>query len=152
MDEPTVAHELGYKDLEYLQGRYVYLASPYSDPSRIIMKKRFEQICFHAGTLLNVEAIVFCAIAHTHPICVCNELPRGYDYWEKFDRAFVKWCEVFLICGMDGWEKSDGVNREFKLATELGKERLLWNLDTGLLGPISQIIKDEDIPDSVASH
>ena len=131
-------------ELEELGGKWpkrMYLASPYSDDSRIVMKRRFEQICFHAGTLMSLGVIVFSPIAHTHPICVANQFPRDYSFWEKFDRAFVTWCQVFVVCGMEGWQESTGVNGEFNLATEIGRDRYLWNLETGLLEPLNEISK-----------
>ena len=99
----------------------IYLATPYSHPSPDVMESRFVEACKAAGHLMIDGEIVFCPIAHTHPIAVQCSLPRGWDYWEKFDRTFIEAAKKVVVVMMPGWVESKGVQAEIKIAEELGK-------------------------------
>jgi len=64
--------------------------------------------------------IIFCPIAHTHPIAVRCELPRGFDYWEKYDREILSRCTKLVVVKMDGWMESRGIACEIAIADQLG--------------------------------
>ena len=100
----------------------IYLACPYTDPCPRIMEARFQIINKEAGRLMQQGHLVFSPISHTHPIAVACELPRGFDFWQAYDRTFIDWCEELWVCRMDGWAKSKGVMSEIKMAIELGKK------------------------------
>lgn len=99
----------------------IYLATPYSHPEPAVMEQRFQDACRIAGLLMAQGEVVFSPIAHTHPIAVQCTLPRGWDYWERFDRDFIAACSKVLVARMDGWEQSKGVAAEIAIAKELGK-------------------------------
>lgn len=99
----------------------IYLATPYSHPDKRVMEQRFSRACVLAAQLMLEGHIVFSPIAHTHPIAVAGELPRGWEYWEKFDREFIAAASKLVVAKMDGWQESKGVAAEIALAHELGK-------------------------------
>jgi hypothetical protein len=47
-------------------------------------------------------------------------LPKGWEYWEKFDRAFIVASRALIVLTIDGWKDSVGVQAEIKIAKELG--------------------------------
>ncbi len=97
-----------------------YLATPYSHPDHAVMEQRFHDACLVAGALMRTGEVIFCPIAHTHPIAVRCELPRGFDYWEKYDREILGRCTKLVVVKMDGWQDSKGIAGEIAIATELG--------------------------------
>ncbi len=99
---------------------YVYLASPYSHESHAIMERRFNDVCGVAANLMRSGVLVFSPIAHTHPIAVHGELPRGWEFWEKYDVVMIRNAEKVFVLKMRGWETSKGVQAEIKIAQELG--------------------------------
>src|SRR5262249_28129706 len=99
--------------------RVIYLATPYSHPDPAVMEARFEQACKIAGELLVSGQVVFSPIAHTHPIAVRCELPRGWDFWERYDREMVAAASKIVVVMMPGWEKSKGIAGEIAIAREL---------------------------------
>jgi nucleoside 2-deoxyribosyltransferase len=99
----------------------IYLASPYSHPDAAVMESRFDSICRIAGQLMQAGHVVFSPIAHTHPIAVRCELPRSWDYWEKFDREHITRCDKITVVMLDGWSTSRGIKAEIDIAMELGK-------------------------------
>jgi len=98
----------------------IYIASPYSHDDNAVMERRFDEVCRITGRLMAQGFIVFSPIAHTHPIAVRSALPRGWDYWRKFDNEFIRGSEKVIVAMMDGWKESKGVQAEISIAKELG--------------------------------
>lgn len=98
----------------------IYLATPYTDPDPAVMEERFNRACEIAGRLMAQGLIVFSPVAHTHPIAVRCGLPRGFDYWERYDRALLAAASKLLVAKLPGWERSAGIAAEIKIAEELG--------------------------------
>ena len=98
----------------------IYLATPYSHHSHAVMLARFEQACRIAGRLMEQGMIVFSPIAHTHSIAVHCGLPRGWIYWQRYDRVMIGAATKVLVVKMEGWEESKGIAGEIAIANELG--------------------------------
>jgi hypothetical protein len=98
----------------------IYLATPYSHPDPAVMQARFERACDIAGGLMISGEIVFSPIAHTHPIAVRCELPRGWDFWRNYDYAMLSRATKIVVVQMDGWRESKGIAGEVAIAAELG--------------------------------
>ena len=98
----------------------IYLATPYSDPDPAIREQRFRTVNIVAARLMREGYHIFSPISHTHPIAVAGDLPKGWDFWHEYDRAILSACVRMLVLQQPGWEKSDGVTAEIKLAQEMG--------------------------------
>ncbi len=98
----------------------IYLASPYSDPDPKVMERRFQLVCLAAARLMQRGLQIFSPIAHSHPIALAGLLPKGFDYWEKFDRTMLGACDELMVLCLDNWTNSVGINAELKIAEELG--------------------------------
>lgn len=98
----------------------IYLASPYSHPDAEVRQQRFETVCFVASQLMRDGHHIFSPIAHTHPIALKGDLPKGFDFWEAFDRKMIAACGALWVVMMDGWRESKGVQAEIAIAGELG--------------------------------
>ena len=64
--------------------------------------------------------VVFSPFSHTLPIAEQCELPKGWEYWNKYDRAMLSQCVKVYVLTIDGWMESVGVAAELKIANELG--------------------------------
>lgn len=89
-----------------------YLASPYSHSDPLVRESRFHMACDVAGYLMNRGLHVFSPIAHTHPIACRCDLPKGFDFWESYDRSMLMRCDSLLIVTAPGWRESKGVTAE----------------------------------------
>ena len=98
----------------------IYLATPYTHPLPEVMESRFHAACRIAGKLMAEGDIVFCPIAHTHPIAVRCDLPRDWAYWQRYDREMIAHASKVLVVKMDGWDTSRGIAGEVAIARELG--------------------------------
>lgn len=102
-----------------MNNELIYLACPYTHPARNVMVSRFEAANKAAGKLMSNGKYVFSPISHTHPIADSASLPRGWDYWEGYDRRILSCCNRVIVLKLEGWEKSTGVQAEIKIALEL---------------------------------
>lgn len=118
----------------------IYLATPYTHPDPDVMEERFHLACLHAGHLMGQGVNVFCPIAHTHPIAVRCDLPRGFEFWERYDRAMIERCTKLVVVKMDGWTTSKGVFCEIGIAEDLG-------IPVEYVNPLNTDYKEEAVDD-----
>jgi hypothetical protein len=98
----------------------IYLAAPYTHKDRAVMVERFEKINVVAARLMATGLYVFSPISHTHPIADAGELPRGWEFWNGYDRVMLSRCNNIHVLTLDGWKESTGVNAEIQIAREFG--------------------------------
>jgi hypothetical protein len=109
------------------KNRLIYLATPYSHRDPVVRERRFKEACRIAAHFISEGWLVFCPIAHGHPIAVAGEnvgtcwLPKNWDYWQKFDCKMLSACDELWIVMMDGWEESKGIDGEIDMAADLKK-------------------------------
>lgn len=99
----------------------IYLASPYTHDDPNVKVRRFELASKAAAVLMQRGEIVFSPIAMTHPMAIYGGLSGAWDFWKRFDTAFVKACEELWVLQLAGWDKSVGVSAEIVLACEMGR-------------------------------
>ena len=97
-----------------------YLAAPYSHPDTRVRWERYRQINQAAAFLMQRGQLVYSPISHSHAIAVEHNLPTGWDYWERLDRAMLAACGSLTLLKIDGWDQSVGVRHELEIAEELG--------------------------------
>ena len=98
----------------------IYLASPYSHSDASVREERFQAACRAAAALIRAGHVVFSPVAHTHPIAA-HGLPYDWNFWERIDSAQLARCDDLVVLTLEGWQQSEGVQAELRLAAELGK-------------------------------
>lgn len=98
----------------------IYLATPYSDPDPAVREQRFVIVNRVAAVLMRNGLHIFSPISHTHPIALAGELPKGWEFWQGYDRAILDACVKVLVLMQSGWQESVGVTAEILLAEEMG--------------------------------
>lgn len=98
-----------------------YLASPYSKyphgPTAA-----FEEVSRQAALLLSNGVHIYCPIAHSHPISTIGGIPLDdYNVWLPADKAIFDFAEGIIVCMMDTWQTSYGVNWEIAEFEKAGK-------------------------------
>lgn len=106
----------------------IYLASPYTHPDPAVRETRFQAACRQAAEMFRCGIPVFSPIAYSHAIAA-HDLPLEWDFWARFDRAFLEVCAEVWVLTLDGWRESRGVQAEIELAHELGKPVVLVEPD-----------------------
>jgi hypothetical protein len=100
----------------------IYLACPYSDPDPDVIRFRFESANLISAKLMAEGHLIFSPISHCHPIAMAGDLPKGWDFWERYDRTMLEACYKIIVLKLPGWTTSKGVTAELKIARELGLE------------------------------
>jgi hypothetical protein len=97
--------------------KLIYLASPYSKyPGG--RNAAFLAACDKAAELMLQGHLIFCPIAHSHPIeniGMDGEIKDG-DFWLKQDFAVLSKCDELWVYQMPGWDTSYGVGKEIEFA------------------------------------
>ena len=96
----------------------VYLACPYSHDDAAVRLARFEEANKASAVLMRAGVLVFSPISHTHPIAQ-YDLPTGWDFWQRYNRAYLEICKAIVVLTIDGWAKSKGVREECGIMREL---------------------------------
>jgi hypothetical protein len=96
----------------------IYLASPYTHSDPRVRDARFNAACQATAVLVRAGQIVFSPIVHGHPL-VRFDLPIEWEYWEHFDREYLRRCDELAVLMLDGWRESRGVQAEIDLAIEM---------------------------------
>ena len=104
-----------------MKDKLVYLATPYSHPQWEVEKQRYKDASAYAAKLMEEGYLVFCPIAHSHPIETYGmpELKSG-DWWLRQDFAILKHCDELVVYKLEGWQKSYGVGKEIEYAKNNG--------------------------------
>lgn len=101
-------------------GPLVYLACPYSSPFPVILEERFHASNRAAAKLMAQGEMIFAPISHTHSIAADGELPKGWKFWDRYDRAILSCCHKVIVLCLPGWRDSVGVQAEIGIANEMG--------------------------------
>ena len=102
-----------------MEKQLVYLAVPYSDKDWAVKENRFDRVNQVAAILIARGENIFSPISMAHPIAKAGDLPGNWEFWDKFDRAYLECCKKMYVLMLDGWENSNGVKAEIKIAEEL---------------------------------
>lgn len=100
----------------------IYLAGPYSDPSKVERELRYCIISAVALVLAEDGMVVFSPVSQWHPIAVRSEMPTDYAFWSCQNRGMLEVCNQLVVLKMKGWDSSVGVRDEIKYAMELEKK------------------------------
>ena len=109
----------------------IYLATPYSHSDPAVRQARFEAVTKAAGELIAQGHHVFSPITHSHPIALaCPDTPTDHEFWWKFNKAWIDWCDEVWILIIDGCDESLGANKEMAYARWSGKRTdAIWEAD-----------------------
>lgn len=105
----------------------IYVAIPYSHPSKKVREYRFELANQYAALLMNQGHIVFSPISHSHPISRYLKNANNSDFYVNQDLYWLQFCDEIHVIATDGWENSKGVARELKEAKKLNLKTVKVN-------------------------
>lgn len=93
-----------------------YLATPYAlYPDGL--QSAFEAACEQTALLTENHIPVYSPIVHNHALCSVSpslKENRDLDFWLEVDRPFMEVSSGIIVCCLDSWEKSRGIEREIE--------------------------------------
>ena len=103
-----------------------YLASAYQNPDRPAdreyCERRYDEACKAAAILMSRGQLIFCPIAHSHPIAAWlpDAQRTSHDFWLKQDFALLAKADRLIVLQLHQWERSTGVAAEIEFARDNG--------------------------------
>lgn len=79
-------------------------------------------VCSKAAELMEAGEVIFCPIAHSHPIAAVMKDGRAIDpsFWQRQDSPYIHACDELIVYMMPGWQESSGVTHEIAVARDRG--------------------------------
>ena len=92
---------------------YWYLATPYSK-YRLGQEQAFIDAAVECGRLNKAGIITFSPIVHSHPLVIHGGMGGQTDFaaWQRYDEAMMRVSNGLIVCTLEGWEESTGVQAE----------------------------------------
>lgn len=97
----------------------IYLASPYSNPSRAVVEDRYQTTMAFCAEFMRRGHVLFSPILHCHELTKAHSLPSDAAYWQSYNYSILRRCESLWVLTLDGWETSVGVSDEISKASFL---------------------------------
>lgn len=94
----------------------IYIGSPYSDPSFLVMDDRAYQAGCFAAYMAKQGHVVYCPIASWHHLAKEHAMPRDFPFWSKMNLDILSRSEELWVLQLGGWENSRGLAEELKFA------------------------------------
>lgn len=107
--------------IEAANGKFYYLASPYSHVDPKVREERAFGVMKAAGRLLAEGLFAFSPIWHCHHCAMANDLDPNYKWWIDYNDSFIRPSAGIIIVMLPGWADSRGIQFEIKRALD-------WNL------------------------
>ena len=99
---------------------YIYLASPYNAGDEALELARYHAAEHCTVWLLRRQNWVYSPIVHCHHIATKYDLPREFEYWEKYNFAMLQFARALYVLDIPGWRESRGVSGERAFALREG--------------------------------
>lgn len=100
--------------------RFYYLCTPYTKYKHGL--ETAYQMAAQMTMYLQMQGFfIYCPIVHSHtPSNYCpKSLKESHDFWLTIDKQFVKISRGLIVCKMQGWDESKGIQIELDYAKEL---------------------------------
>lgn len=94
----------------------IYLASPYTAPTKEGREERYQSVLRVCGKLLKERHNVWSPIVHCHTMAVLFDLPTDFVFWKQYNHDFIRRADAVWVACIDGWSVSKGVDDEIKFA------------------------------------
>lgn len=99
---------------------FIYLATPYSDPSPHTRKLRYQAARAIAADIADRRIPVYCPILQWHSAAEFHNMPTDVDYWWQQNEPFLRLCHEAWFVKLDGYENSKGIQRELNYCMSQG--------------------------------
>lgn len=106
----------------------VYLAAPYSAPTKEQIEARMGLFCQMDADLI-AQGINTVSPVSKHFILEYRDLPGNWAYWGKYSELLLNRCDAMVVLCLDGWYESTGVRAEIEIAKAKGIPIIYLNED-----------------------
>lgn len=100
---------------------FIYLLSPYSDPSIVVRTVRYVMTRTAVAYITTTGFSVYSPIVHNHDMALNHHIDGSSDFWNVLNVPFLKACSEGWVFMIDGWEASRGIQWEVEYLQAIGK-------------------------------
>lgn len=107
----------------------IFLGAPYYHPNGLIRRERSKKVDAWALRLMQMGHTIFSPLTHTVPLerlMVKKDQP-GAEFWLAQSLPHIPWADEVWILGLEGWDESNGVEKE--LTEAIRKAKPIFFLD-----------------------
>lgn len=95
----------------------IYLAGPFYSENAHVRWQRYEAITKYTAELMRSGNIVFSPVTHSYYLAEKYGCPQSPGFWERWYVTFLEhWATILYVLKLPGWENSNGVAKEIKMA------------------------------------
>lgn len=107
---------VSFRTAPSINERFWYLCTPYTNYPKG-PDQAYQDACKMTAFLSENGLFVFSPIVHSYPLHTYQnkDLQFDYDFWLTIDFKFIKMSKGLIVCTMDGWKESYGIQKEIKL-------------------------------------
>lgn len=98
---------------------FIFLSSPYSSPDPFLRAQRYKAAARAVGALIDAGEVVFSPVVHGHALEQATKRTYPHDSWMRLSRAMLAGASYLYVLTIEGWETSNGVLAEVRLAHSL---------------------------------
>jgi Domain of unknown function (DUF1937). len=110
---------MNFDDIEIPKG-LVYLSIPYSDKSKLVVRRRMEVFNQITLKLLSMGVHVVSPMLVEH-LLTDTDIEITYDRWSEYCETMMNSCDELWVIQVEGWDKSTGVKAEIEYAKKTKK-------------------------------
>lgn len=99
---------------------FIYLASPYTDKSDLIMHDRYLKVLEVTAQFQRYGITVYSPIVHNHDMAKRHRMPKDSEFWAKHNENMLRAALIMYVLELEGWEKSTGIAKEIKFCRKHG--------------------------------
>lgn len=121
----------------------IYLAAPYSSPHADIRESRVAEASRVAALLMMQGHVVFSPITHGHQVAnyLHHDFLLDHEFWMRQCLPMLEACDWLVICPLDGWRTSRGVEAERSHARLQRIPEFIWQETR----PTIDLLDDEEV-------
>ncbi|MCG9133149.1 DUF1937 family protein [Candidatus Poribacteria bacterium] len=95
----------------------IYFANPYRHKNPNVMQHRFETMRTITAQIIQEQnyIIPFTPVVYTHDL---SQYCEDDQDWVQWDLQFLAKCDAMVVITLDGWEESEGVQKEIEYCKE----------------------------------
>lgn len=98
----------------------VYVSAPYSHANAKMVEARMDLFCLAVSRLIPRGLATISPLYNHYVLRIAPELGKDWAAWKEYSKTLVLQAQRLIVLQMEGWEKSEGVAEEMKLATKHG--------------------------------
>lgn len=96
----------------------IYIASPYSHPTQLVMEERVREAFKYAARLKEQGRICFSPVVYGHQFYLAGVRGHTHYDWLEFNERILEACSEVHVLMLHGYENSLGVAHEVQFAKD----------------------------------